>query len=232
MLVRTLSMFSGLYASAYYEAKSRIVINPWKTILMAGDKALTYALLARNKIPHPKTMVATTIDALRRAADMLGYPLVDKPPIGSWGRLASKIGDEVFLETIAAHRQAMKCSQLRIHVVQEYVETGSTDIRCIVLGDEVIGCMKRIAKPGEWRSNVALGAKAEPYKPSPLLEDLALRVKNLFEGVLLSIDFFERNKYYLVNEVNAIPEFKGFMQATRINLPKLIAIHLKHVVKN
>ncbi|AEM38625.1 lysine biosynthesis enzyme LysX [Pyrolobus fumarii 1A] len=232
VVVRTTSMFNGLYTAAAYESMGIRSINQSRTILYSGDKALTYSLLARAKIPTPDTYIALGSRAVFEAAKLLGYPLVDKPPIGSWGRLVSLIYDDFNLVTVVEHREALCNRQMRIHVMQEYVETGNKDIRCLVLGGELLGCIYRIAREGEWRSNVALGGHTEVVDVTPDLENLVLRAAAVVEGDFVSIDVFEHpEKGYVVNEVNGIPEFKGFMRATGVNVARKLAEYVKSLVK-
>ncbi len=233
VVIRTTSMFNGLYTAAAYESMGVRSINQARTILYSGDKALTYSLLARAKVPTPDTYIALGSRAVFEAAKLLGYPLVDKPPIGSWGRLVSLVYDDFNLVTVVEHREAMCNRQMRIHVVQEYVETGNRDIRCLVLGGKLLGCIYRIAREGEWRSNVALGGRTEVVEVTPELEDVALKAAAVVEGDFVSIDIFEHpEKGYVVNEVNGTPEFKGFMRATGMNVPSLLAEYVKRLAKS
>ncbi len=231
-VIRTTSMFNGLYAAAAFESMGVRSVNQFRTILYSGDKALTYALLARAGIPMPETYIALGSRAVFEAAKLLGYPLVDKPPIGSWGRLVSLVYDDFNLVTVVEHREAMCNRQMRIHLVQEYVETGNRDIRCLVLGGRLLGCIYRIAREGEWRSNVALGGRTEVAEVTPELEEIALKAAAVVEGDFVSIDIFEHpEKGYVVNEVNGTPEFKGFMRATGMNVPRLLAEYVKRLAK-
>ena len=222
-IIRPVSMFNAVYAASYFEAMKMLTVNPSYTILYAGDKVLTYSLLKGAGIPTPHTILSLGDDSLYVAAKRLGFPLVDKPPIGSWGRLVSLVENERQLTTIAEHRAMLPPKQFRTHILQEYVATANTDIRCLMIGDEVLGCIKRIARRGEWRSNVALGARVEPYKPNSELIELVHKTLSAFKGLFLSIDIFEhKEKGYLVNEVNGVPEFKGFIRATGIRVEEIL----------
>jgi glutamate--LysW ligase ArgX len=223
VVVRTISMYRGLYVSAVFGANGVFVVNPWETIIVSGDKILAYARLTEKKVPVPATVIAASKEAALRAAREKGFPIILKSPIGSWGRLVSKTRSEEELRVIVEHREALPCSQQKTMIIQDYVDTGAKDIRCIVIGDELLGCIERIASKGEWRSNVALGAKTRPRSTDPELEDIALRAAEAVKGFFVSIDIFETGNGYLVNEVNATPEFKGFMRATGLNPARKLA---------
>ncbi|KSW11604.1 hypothetical protein CF15_01885 [Pyrodictium occultum] len=217
-VIRPISMYRAAYAAASFEAARVFTVNRSETIMLAGDKMLTYARLAAARVPTPRSFYASSPQAALKAAEKLGYPVVIKAPLGSWGRLVSRVDNPVELEQLARLRQGLPCSQTRSMIVQEYLDTGGSDIRCIVMAGSLLGCIRRIAGSGEWRSNVALGARTEAYNADPALEDLVLRAAAAVKGFFVSIDVFEtRERGYLVNEVNGVPEFKGFYRATGIN---------------
>lgn len=222
-IIRPISMLNAAYAAALYELRGSFVINSSEAIIFSGDKVLAYTRLASHKLPLPVTFVAFTRNAARSVFEKLGAPLVVKPPLGSWGRLVTRVRDANELEYVLAHREAMRTPHQRVFIIQEYIETGSRDIRCLVIKDELIGCIERKAKQKEWRSNVALGADTKPYKPTEEIEDLSIRAAAAVKGFFVSIDLFETRNGFLVNEVNAVPEFKGFIRATGLNPAKILA---------
>jgi len=226
-VVRAVSMFRSTYAAAVLEANGLRPINSAYTIMFSGDKILTYSALASNNIPIPKTVIAMNGDSTMKAYAEMGFPLVDKPPIGSWGRLVSLIRDWHEAKIVIEHRSMMSTPQMKVHIVQEYVEMPQNrDIRCFVIGDRCLGCIYRIPGEGEWRSNVALGGKVEKLKDDGEACELALRAAKALKGEVISVDIFEGKEGYVVNEVNGVPEFKGFMKATGINVGKEIVNYI------
>jgi len=230
-IIRPISMLNAAYAAALYEAKGSLVINSSETIIFSGDKVLTYTRLAAHKLPLPPTLIAFAHNTARTALRELGVPLVVKPPLGSWGRLVTRIRSARELEYVLAHREAMRTPHQKIIIMQKYVDTGNKDIRCIVIEEELVGCIERRAKQREWRSNVALGADTKPYKPTNEVEDLSLRAAAAVKGFFVSVDLFQTKDGLLVNEVNAVPEFKGFMRATGINPARILVEKLYQMYK-
>ena len=90
-LVRTISMLRAAYSASVREASGARTINCSKAILISGDKILTLSALKSSGIDFPESVVALNGEAAERAGELLGYPLIDKPPIGSWGRLVTLI---------------------------------------------------------------------------------------------------------------------------------------------
>lgn len=228
-LIRAVGMFGGARAAAVLESMGSHTINSSLTILACGDKVLTYSILSRSGLPIPKSFLALGKEAALEAYYSFKGVAVDKPPIGSWGRMVSKVKSREVVEQIAEAREIMS-SSLRGHIIQEYVETGGKDIRCLVLGGVLLGCVERVASVG-WRSNVALGAVARSIKVSGELEELPIRAAESVGGEFVAVDLFA-NDGLLVNEVNGVPEFKGFMRATSMNVPDLLVSHVREVLRS
>ncbi len=214
-VVRPLSMYLAAYASALAEAWGLPTVNPSEAILYSGDKLLAYSRLASHGIPIPPT------GFLAGGAESLGLDesveYVLKPPVGSWGRLVSRVHGLGEARLHAALRARLPCMVQRVSIVQEYVVGGERDYRCLVVGGEGLGCIVRSSSVGEWRSNVALGASVEPVGDSGLLGELleaSIRAAEAVGGVFVSVDlFYSEGDGVLVNEVNGVPEFKGFYRA-------------------
>ncbi|MDK2371772.1 MAG: RimK family alpha-L-glutamate ligase [Candidatus Korarchaeota archaeon] len=228
-LIRTVGMFRGVRSSAVLESMGSHSVNSSSTIMTCGDKVLTYSALSKFGIPIPKSVLALGRDAVLKAYGEFQGVVVDKPPLGSWGRMVSLIKNAEMAVQIADARGMMP-SSLRGHVIQEYIETGGRDIRCLVLGERTIGCMERMASVG-WKSNVALGGKVRPIKATSEIEELSLKAAEAVKGEFVAVDLLS-NEEVLVNEVNGVPEFKGFIKATGIDVAKELASYTWEVLKS
>lgn len=227
-IIRSVSMYRSLYAAAVLEGANVHTINSTEVITVAGDKILTYSKLFKEGIPIPDSIIAMSPDATLKAYEQMGYPLIDKPPIGSWGRMVSLIRDIFEGKTIIEHREMMGNSALKVHIVQEYVKWKDRDIRCIVMGKELLGCYARNIPQNEWRANVALGGSPSKIEVDDKLREIALKASSVVKGEFISIDVLEHpKKGYIINELNDVPEFKGFMLATGINVPEKLVEYLK-----
>jgi len=229
-LIRPMSMYRAAYSAAVRESSGSFTINSSEAIIACGDKVLTLAKLASAGLRIPKSMVALTMQSAEEAYRLMGFPLVDKPPIGGWGRLVSLISDEAAYRSLLEHREMMTTQQLRTHIIQEYIRTPGRDVRIIVLDNEVLGAMYRYKQENEWRSNVALGAKAVGFKPDEELSEICIKAANAVKGVFVSVDVLESDGYFL-NEVNGVPEFKAFIEATKRNVAMDLAEYVLRVLK-
>ena len=96
--------------------------------------------------------------------------------------------------------------------VQKYLPNPGHDLRVFVLGNRVLGSIRRFAPPGDWRTNVAVGGRAEAgacrcaEAERPGHPFAATAVGARMAGVdLLPVDGGE--PYVL--EVNAVPGWKA-----------------------
>jgi glutamate--LysW ligase ArgX len=117
-VVRPISMYRAAYAAAGYEAARVFTVNSSETIIYAGDKMLTYTRMRAHRLPVPRAYYASTPEAAVKAAEELGYPVVVKAPVGSWGRLVSRARRPEKVEQIARLRRALPCSQQRAMIVR------------------------------------------------------------------------------------------------------------------
>jgi len=230
-LVRTISMQRAAYSASMRETLGVRTINSSQAILIAGDKIFTLSALKKAGIPFPESVVAFNSEAAEKAGELLGYPIIDKPPIGSWGRLVTLVKDPQSLRSIIEHRELYQSQLIKTHLIQKYISSGNRDLRILVLGGEVLGGIRRVAAEADWRSNVARGGKAEPIKIDSELEELSLKAARVIGGEFMAIDIFEDDGRYLVNEVNGVPEFKGFMMVTGVNVPRKLAEYVKDLTK-
>lgn len=229
-LIRAVSMQRAAYCAAIREASGIRAINSAEAIVVAGDKILTLSRLWRAGIPFPETLIALNGEAAERAEKMIEFPVIDKPPIGSWGRLVTLVRDPQSFKSVIEHRELYQSQALKTHLIQRYVD-GGRDLRVLVLGEEVLGVIWRSAASGDWRSNVARGGLVEVAELDEELRELALRTSSVMGGEFIAIDVFRENGRYLVNEVNGVPEFKGFMEATRINVPRKLAEYIRSILR-
>ncbi len=230
-LIRTISMLRAAYSASIREAAGIKTINSLKAILIAGDKILTLSKLWEAGISFPESIIALNGKAAERADEFIRFPIVDKPPIGSWGRLVALVKDSQAFKSIIEHRELYQSQALKTHLIQRYVGGGGKDLRILVLGDEVLGAMWRIAAGGDWRSNVARGGSTREAKLDDELKELALKVSSVIGGEFIAVDVFEEDGSYLVNEVNGVPEFKGFAEATKTNVPKKLVEYVRKILR-
>lgn len=231
VLQRCISHYRRLYLSALLEATGVRVVNSFRTTYLCGDKLLTSLTLSKARVPIPRFSVAFTTDGALKALHRLGLPAVFKPVVGSHGRLVSMVDDLNLARTLLEHAEYMGNGLNRVHYIQEYIDKPGRDIRMVVVGGEVVASIFRYAPKGEWRTNVAMGGRAEPYKPSAEVEEMAIKSAEVLQGEVVGVDLMESERGILVNEVNPTVEFKGASLSTGIDVAMKIVDYIRRVVK-
>ena len=200
-------------------------LNSYHVALTCGDKFLTTQALIHANVPTPRCLLAFTPESAIAAMEELGYPVVLKPVIGSWGRMVSKINDRDAAEAILEHRDVLGSYQHSIFYIQEYITKPGRDIRTFVVGNECIAAIYRTSE--HWITNTARGGIASNCPISPELADLSVRAAQSVGGGIVAIDLLETiDGQILVNEVNYTMEFRNSIDTTGVNIPARIIDHV------
>jgi len=220
VLERCVSYYRGLYFTACLEFLDIPVINKFNVSTICGNKLLTSMLLKKNNIPTPKTYFSFSADAARENLDRVGYPLVIKPVIGSWGRNVIPLKDKDTADAIIEQREITDGPLDRIFYLQEMIDRPPRDIRVITIGDKAVAAMYRKSL-GNFKTNIALGAEPEICDITNEIEDLCAKASKAVGGGILGVDLMEdKEKGLVVHEVNNTVEFKGLVKVANRNIPK------------
>jgi len=230
VIQRCVGHYRSLYLTAIIESMGVPVINPFQTTLICGDKLLTTLTLKRAGIPTPRTCIAFTRDGAFKALEEIGYPAVFKPVVGSWGRLVSLVKDIDAAKVVVEHRELLY-PLYQIFYIQEYVDKPGRDVRCFVVGGEVIAAIYRYAAPGEWRSNTALGGRAVKMEINDELRELSLKAAKAVGAHVVGIDCLESSKGLLVHELNSVTEFRNAAPATGVDIARKIIEYAISIAK-
>lgn len=210
ILQRVISYNRGLHLTYCLEQIGLPVVNSFSVSEICGNKLITSLILKKNNVPTPKTTFAFSTESARECMKKLGYPLVVKPIIGSWGRGVYQIKDQSMAEMMLDSRQENDNSFSRIYYFQELIDRPSRDIRCIVIGDQIVASVFRYSSENEWRTNVAVGGRSEMAPLTSELKEIVLKASNAVGGGILGVDLMEdKERGYLVHEVNNTVEFRG-----------------------
>ena len=220
VLERCVSYYRGLHFTACLEFMDVPVINKFDVANTCGNKMITSMLLKKSNIPTPKTYFSFSAETALENFENIGYPLVIKPIIGSWGRNVMPIKDKDTAEAVIENRQVADGPQDRIYYLQEMIDRPPRDIRVITVGDQAISAMYRKSSGG-FKTNIALGADPELCEITKEIEDLCEKTSKAVGGGILGIDLMEDKKRGLVvHEVNNTVEFKGLVKVSKKNIPK------------
>ncbi len=205
-------------------------VNDSKVAQICGDKQQTTSALIAAGVPTPRVCIAYTPESALQAIEQMGYPVVLKPAVGSWGRLLARVDSRDAAEAIIEHKVTLGSYHHSIFYIQEYIEKPGRDIRTFVVGDEVICGITRSSD--HWITNTARGGKADNYPLNDRAVELSLAAARAVGGGIVAIDLLETMQgELLVNEVNYTMEFRNSIDTTGVNIPQKIVDYVIKVAQ-
>ena len=228
IIERCINHSRALYALRILNDWGVPTVNSYPAALTCGNKLETTSALIRAGVPSPRTRVAFTPQSALEAIEEMGYPVVLKPAVGSWGRLLAKVNDREAAEALLEHKQVLGSYHHSIFYIQEYIPKPERDIRAFVIGDETVGAIYRCSP--HWITNTARGGHATNCPVTPELNDICVRAAHAVGGGVFGVDLLEDpERGLLVNEVNYTIEFRNSIDTTGVDLPGRVVDYVLEV---
>lgn len=228
ILERCVSHSSALTALQILDMWGIPCVNNAHVAQVCGSKLETSLALTAASIPTPQVQIALTPESALEAIEAIGYPVVLKPAVGSWGRLLAKINDREAAEAILEHKATLGSYQHSIFYIQEYVNKPGRDIRTFVVGQETICAIVRYSE--HWITNTARGGQAGNCPITPEIDRLSLAAARAVGGGVVAVDLMETaDNTLLVNEVNYTMEFRNSIKPTGVDIPARIIDYVVQV---
>ncbi|WP_394001274.1 30S ribosomal protein S6--L-glutamate ligase [Luteimonas sp. WGS1318] len=207
-----------------FEQMGSYAPNPSAAFARARDKLRCHQLLAAEGIGLPVTVFGDNPDDTDDLLAMLGPPPhVIKLNEGMQG------AGVMLTEKPSASRGVVEALRglYANFLVQEFIaEAQGADLRCFVVGDQVIGAMQRQAPPGDFRSNLHRGGVALAVDTTPEERAVAVRAAQVVGLGIAGVDLIRSQRGPLVLEVNASPGLEGIEAATGLDIAGGIIEHL------
>jgi [lysine-biosynthesis-protein LysW]--L-2-aminoadipate ligase len=230
ILERSISYTNGLYALRVLDAWGVPTVNKLAVAEACGDKLTTSAALSKAGVPQPRNVIAFTPESALDVIEQMGYPVVLKPVVGSWGRLLAKINDREAAEAILEHKAVLGSVQHSIFYIQEYIEKPGRDIRAFVIGDRTVTAIYR--KSPHWITNTARGGEGELCQLTAELEEVCSGAAQAVGGGVLAVDVIEHTERGdLVNEINHTMEFHTTQPVTGVDIADLMVEYVVGVAR-
>jgi ribosomal protein S6--L-glutamate ligase len=213
----------GLKVVSHLEAMGVPLVNDAPSIARSRDKLRCLQLLSAAGIDIPRTVMAAQGSNIRRLVDEVGgLPAIVKLLRGTQGvgvMIATSMAEvEGILSTFWELGQEI--------LIQEFIrESKGKDVRALVVGNEVVGAMRRSAKKGEFRSNLHLGGEGKPL-PLPLeYARIAVKAAQVIGLSVTGVDMLESKNGPKIMELNSSPGFEGLEKATGKDIAGTIVRH-------
>ena len=197
-------------------------------ITNSRDKLRAIQILSRHDIGMPATaFVRDRNDVLPAIERVGGAPVVIKLLEGTQGIGVILAPDKKVAEAIIETLQSAKQNVL----IQQFItESKGRDIRALVVGDRVVGAMRRTAQGDEFRSNVHRGGSVEAVELPKEYEQTAVRAAQIMGLRVAGVDMLEGNDGPLIMEVNSSPGLEGIERATELDIAGAIVDHIANQV--
>jgi len=201
------------------EGKVAYLPLPAASFTIVHNKLLTHLALQQHNIPMPRTFVSPNADTARELLKKVNYPIVMKFPEGTQGKgvmfADSFASASSLLDALGALNQPF--------IIQEYIDSGGADIRVLVVGDNAVGGMKRVAQKEEKRANIHAGGTGESVKLDRETFNLAVKTAKALGSSVCGVDILESPLGPMVIEANISPGLQGLSKVSTVDIPREIA---------
>jgi ribosomal protein S6--L-glutamate ligase len=210
----------GLAVVNQFEMLGTAVVNRSQAIARSRDKLRSSQLMMRHNVDMPRTVFARSPKNLDRMLKAVGgTPCIVKLTEGTQGVgvmiAESRESLEAMLETFFSMGQNI--------IIQEFIkESRGRDVRAFVVGNRVVGAMRREARVGEFRSNIHRGGSGRPVELSEEYEKVALLATRIMGLQVAGVDMLESKSGPKVMEVNSSPGFEGLEKATNLDIARVV----------
>ncbi|WDP88831.1 MAG: RimK family alpha-L-glutamate ligase [Desulfobacter sp.] len=208
--------YFGTAVVRQFEQMDIFCANTSASIARSRDKLRSLQILSRHHIGIPKTtFVRDKKDVLPAIERVGGAPVIIKLIEGTQG-----IG-VLLAETVnsAAAIVELLQSQKQSVLIQKFVsESKGRDIRAFVVGDQVVGAMRRVAQGQEFRSNIHRGGYAEPVELKDAYRETAVRAAQIMGLRVAGVDLLESKEGPQIVEVNSSPGLEGIEGCTQLDI--------------
>ncbi len=208
--------YYGTAVVRQFEQMDVFCANSSASISSSRDKLRSLQILSRHHIGIPQTtFVRDKKDVLPAIERVGGAPVIIKLIEGTQGigvLLAESVSSaEAIIELLQSQKQSV--------LIQKFVaESKGKDIRAFVVGDQVVGAMRRIAQGQEFRSNVHRGGLTEPVILDALYRETAVRAAQIMGLRVAGVDLLEGKNGPQVVEVNSSPGLEGIEACTQLDI--------------
>ncbi|MCL4477982.1 MAG: RimK family alpha-L-glutamate ligase [Deltaproteobacteria bacterium] len=206
----------SLAAVKQYEQTNTVILNNPFPISIARDKFMSIQYLLANGVDVPATAMIRNPEDIDSALSMVGGPPVILKLIEGLQGIGVILAES--RDSIESTINAFFSLGQNIILQQFISESKGRDIRIFVVGGNVVGAIKRIAKSGEFRTNIHRGANAESIILPDSYKEIALKAASTIGLDIAGVDIIESSSGPKVLEVNPSPGFEAIEKITKSDI--------------
>ncbi|MGB3591763.1 MAG: 30S ribosomal protein S6--L-glutamate ligase [Nonlabens sp.] len=220
--------FYGTAIVRQYEMMGCFTTVDSSALVRSRDKLHSLQRLTGSGVDMPKTIFTNFGDNTDDICELVGGPpVVIKVLEGTQG-IGVNLAET--LEQADAIIDAHNDLKTRV-IIQEFIaEAGGADLRAFVVGDQVVGAMKRQAAAGEFRSNLHRGGTARNITLTEQEERTAINAAKALGLGVCGVDILQSSRGPLLLEVNSSPGLEGIEGATGNNIARAIIKYIENNV--
>ncbi|MHB8873990.1 MAG: RimK family alpha-L-glutamate ligase [Myxococcaceae bacterium] len=213
----------GLAVVSHLDLMGVPVVNAAAPIARSRDKLRCLQMLTKAGVDIPRTVMAHDPGNVERLVEEVGgLPAIIKLIRGTQGvgvMIASTMQEvKTIVETFWHLGEEI--------FIQEFIaESRGRDVRALVVGDQVIGAMRRKAKRGEFRSNLHRGGEGKLIELPASYAEAAVKAAKVIGLEIAGVDLLEADSGPKIMEVNSSPGFEGLERATGRDIAGSIIEH-------
>ena len=220
--------YFGTAVVRQFEQMDVFCANSSAGISNSRDKLRSLQILSKHRIGIPQTtFVRDKKDVLPAIARVGGAPVIIKLLEGTQGigvLLAETVKSaEAIIELLQSQKQNI--------LIQKFVaESKGRDVRAFVVGDQVVGAMRRVAQGQEFRSNVHRGGLTEPVDLNNEYRETAVQAAQILGLRVAGVDLLESKSGPQIIEVNSSPGLEGIEKCTQLDIAGSIIDYIANQV--
>lgn len=216
--------YFGTAVVRQFEQMDVFCANTSAGIANSRDKLRSLQILSRHQVGIPQTtFVRDKKDVLPAIERVGGAPVIIKLLEGTQGigvLLAESVKSaEAIIELLQSQKQNV--------LIQKFVaESKGRDVRALVVGDQVVAAMRRVAQGQEFRSNVHRGGVTERVELDEVYCETAVRAAQIMGLRVAGVDLLEGKDGPQIVEVNSSPGMEGIERCTKLDVAGAIVDYI------
>jgi RimK family alpha-L-glutamate ligase len=229
LLVRSRSYTRGGLVASLAEAAGARTVNTARAIHACENKAALRTVLRAAGVPVPDFRLVLSRKDFTQALAELETPVVLKPVFGGMGKRVTLIRHTDTAQSVYDYVEDLGHAFEQACLVEPYIG-GGTSVRCLVVGQELVGAAEFASGGTDWRNNAALGNDSRALAHDPDIVKITDAVTAELGPGIYGIDLFRTDDGYVVNEVNHAPGFRAVATATGADVPSAIARYVQELL--